>query len=182
MNMKKIQFYLIYSLVVLASLVSCDEENFLEEQPKTIYTTSNAFEKSSQVDAQLITAYQAAYAMHGYGMETTTNASVANFLGGIGSDYFDIYAELAGNGASGWSNFASWTTVDDRFNNVWNAYYKMISYANLALSGAELVEWSRRLGKGICHSTGKVFSVVIHTYVWQNFLVVFLLCMNLLKF
>ena len=155
-KMKKINYILI-SLVVLTAAISCNEDKFLEEQPKTIYTTSNAFDKSSQVDAQLITAYQAAYAMFGYGMESTTNASVANFLGGIGSDYSDIYAELAGNGASGWSNYANWTTVDDRFNNIWNAFYKMISYSNLALQGAENVEWEQESEKEYAVAQAKFF-------------------------
>ena len=50
--MKHNIIYIAMSLVAALSLATaCNDQLFLEEQPKTIYTVDNAFAKSSQVDA-----------------------------------------------------------------------------------------------------------------------------------
>ena len=49
--------YLLMSLVAASTLVGCNDDEFLKEDPKTIYTVDNAFEKSSQVDATISRAY-----------------------------------------------------------------------------------------------------------------------------
>ena len=55
--MKKI-IYFTLGLAAVFSFFSCDDEDFLTEKPKTIYTKDNAFEKASQVDAAVVTAYR----------------------------------------------------------------------------------------------------------------------------
>jgi len=137
--MKTLKYILAGSLAVL-SFASCNDKEFLEEAPKTIYTTKTAFEKSSQVESQLTTAYRAIFDIHGYSMESLT--SNPNLLGGVGADNLDIFHSLAGNGAAGWSNYATWTTSDSKFANLWDKMYQIVSYANLALQGAENVEWT----------------------------------------
>ena len=51
--MKK-YIYVLISLAALVSLAGCKKDNeFLQEDPRTIFTVDNAFSKSSQVDAQV---------------------------------------------------------------------------------------------------------------------------------
>lgn len=133
-------------LLAVLSLAACTSDAlFLQEDPKTLYTTKTAFEKSSQVESQLVTAYRAIFSMHGYAMESL--APAPSLLGGVGSDVFDIFHSLCGNGASGWSNYASWTTSDGKFSTVWDNFYKLVSYANLVLMGSENVEWTSEADK-----------------------------------
>ncbi|MBO6238105.1 MAG: hypothetical protein J6N50_04865, partial [Bacteroidales bacterium] len=65
--MKHNIIYIAMSLVAALSLATaCNDQLFLEEQPKTIYTVDNAFAKSSQVDAQLARTYYAAYSLYAW--------------------------------------------------------------------------------------------------------------------
>jgi len=132
-------------LVAASALIGCKDNLFLEENPKTLYTTKTAFEKSSQVESQLVTAYRAIFSLHGYAMESL--APVPSLLGGVGSDVYDIFHSLCGEGAAGWSNYALWTTSDARFSSTWDAFYKLVSYGNLVLMGSENVEWTSEADK-----------------------------------
>ena len=126
-------------------LTACSDAQFLEEQPKTLYTTKTAFEKSSQVESQLVTAYRSIFSLHGYAMESLAPSPA--LLGGVGSDVTDIFHSLCGNGASGWSNYAMWTSSDAKFSSVWDSFYKLVSYANLVIMGSENVEWTDEADK-----------------------------------
>ncbi|MBQ6578295.1 MAG: RagB/SusD family nutrient uptake outer membrane protein [Bacteroidales bacterium] len=137
--MKRYSFILPVVLLSV-SLVSCQDDAFLEEHPKTLYTTTTAFEKSSQVESQLVTAYRKIFSMHGYSMESL--ASTPAILGGVGSDVFDIFHSLVGEGASGWSNYATWTANDSKFSTLWDDLYQLVSFGNLALQGSENVSWT----------------------------------------
>ena len=96
--MKKI--YLILGIITsMAAVSSClSDEEFLTEQPKTIYTAENAFEKTSQVDAQIGRAYSAFYRLHSWGTDVWEElpafiggggGSASTLLAGYGSDVHD---------------------------------------------------------------------------------------------
>ncbi len=142
--MKSIKF-IISSLFLFTAIVGCNDDSFLEEEPKTIYTTSTAFEKSSQVDAQLVSAYRLAFNINGLDLN-----NVATFMAGMGSDVLDngdVGNGPASTAANATSNYSKWLATDGRFENTWNRLYVMISYANLTLQGAELVEWDDQADK-----------------------------------
>ncbi len=126
--MKRIS-YLLLIIFLLGTIISCDDDAFLEENPKTIYTPESAFTTSKQVDDQLVTAYLALA-----GTYTDT------WWLGLGADNYDVEDYQCSFGAGGESNYATWTTND--FSDQWNTLYQIASYANLAMSGAELVTWS----------------------------------------
>lgn len=134
--------YLLMGLLAVTSFIGCDDSGFLEESPKTIYTVDNAFVKSSQVDATIVRAYVAFTELYGVAnsfMESG-NRGAANLLHGDGADYF------GGNGypymAAGlFSNFMSLNSDTGSFNGLWNSLYQLAAHANLALYGAELVNW-----------------------------------------
>lgn len=133
-------------LTVLCTLLtaSCDDDGYLEENPKTLYTIESAFTKSSQVDATIVQAYYAFGELYGVSniyMEYTDGRICANLLHGDGADF------LGGNGyptyASGlMSNYQSLNSDTSEFNSLWNALYQLAADANLAMYGAELVDWS----------------------------------------
>ena len=55
--MKKI-IYFTLGLAAVFSFFSCDDEDFLTDTDESFYTKVNAFEKASQVDAAVVTAYR----------------------------------------------------------------------------------------------------------------------------
>ena len=79
---------------------SCNDDAFLKEEPETIYTTKTAFEKSSQVESQLVTAYRKIF--HSW-LRHRIACAISRASGGVGSDVTDIFHSLAGQGAGGWS-------------------------------------------------------------------------------
>lgn len=151
--MRKLK-YLILGIVTLVIVEGCDDEGFLTEKPKTIYTIESAFEKSSQVDAQIVRCYRAMKDLYGYGFEFF---NYQNFLGGVGTDYFDITNFLCGYGASGHSNYANWTTTTGWINALWQRFYQMAAYANMAMMGAELVTWDDPDDKAYAIAQAKFF-------------------------
>ena len=149
--------YLLAGLLAATSFTGCDDSGFLEEDPKTIYTVDNAFEKSSQVDATIVRAYVAFTELHGVAngfMEGPRG--VANLLHGDGADYF------GGNGypymASGlFSNFMNLNSNTESFNGLWNALYQLAAHANLALYGAEQVKWDSESAKEYAIAQARFF-------------------------
>ena len=126
-------------VAALPAFNSCSDEEFLTEEPKTIYTKENAFEKSTQVDAALVRAY-----IKFNGMNTLNNGFVgggdaaSNLLKGDGSD---LLGGTRGSGAAGsFSNFWNLKTDNSAFLSVWNSMYQLSAYANLALDGLDIIE------------------------------------------
>lgn len=138
--MKKTLYILAGLAVSLAAFSSCSKDmDFLTEDPKTIYTKENSFEKAAQVDAAIVRAYNKFNQMN-----IITNSlgflggdSSANTLKGSGSDV------LGGtHGAPDVNGFNYWNlqTNDGTFNGLWRSLYQLASYANFALDGLEIVE------------------------------------------
>jgi tetratricopeptide (TPR) repeat protein len=117
-------------IILFAGVTSCDDNRFLEENPRTIFTPENAFTSTKQVDDQIVTAYKA--------VATTYNDV---WWIGKGSDLYDGEDYQVGWGADprAESNYGLWT--ENKFDNQWNALYQIASYSNLAMKGAEMVTW-----------------------------------------
>lgn len=145
MNTMKHQYiYLVAGALALVSLWSCDDEAFLEEKPKTLYTIETAFEKSSQVDAALVNAYDLFLDFHGYGL--MTSSSMANFIQGNGSDVLDGTQGRSSAGGS-FSNYWALDTKNSNFSSLWTNLYALASRANLALLGINQIEWDNEADK-----------------------------------
>ncbi len=151
--------YIIFGLIAISSFTSCDnDKDFLTEDPNTIYTPETAFEKSSQVDAQLATAYRKAFGMYGEYAMFWTGRSTQQLLHGQGADFFDNGTIGVGlPTANAFSNFALWNQADPKFNGLWNDMYQLISYANMSLQGAEQVNWSDESDKEYAIAQAKFF-------------------------
>lgn len=131
--------YSVVAIISMVSLVSCNDDDFLEEKPKTIYTIETAFEKESQVDAAIAGAYEKFNDLHGYGLMSSSSA--ANFIQGRGSDMLEGTQGRSSAG-SDFSNYWALDTKNSNFSSLWNNLYQLASRANLALLGVDAVQWS----------------------------------------
>lgn len=123
-----------YILAIAAALLmvqACNDDAFLEEHPKSMYTIDNAFETSDQINNQLTLCYIQLYSWF-----ANIGWNVAYQFKNFGTDVMD-QPYFRNDGAGGWSNFSTWTTLNDNVKLMWNELYKVISYANLSLDGCE---------------------------------------------
>jgi len=123
------------ALIALAfGLTACvSDKEFLEEDPKSTLTLENAYSTSDQVVATLLSAYELYEDF---------------YFAGLGSDPFD-YKQAGTDIMDGkyisthYSNFTtSWSSTSAFVKTVWDDYYKIISYCNLAIRQADNVNWS----------------------------------------
>ena len=149
--------YLFALMMAAGAMVSCNDDDFLEENPKTIYTVESAFTKSGQVDAAVAREYIAFNYMYGWHNMYVEGSAASNLLGGSGTDMIDggqAYPHMA---AGMFSNYMSLNSNTQDFNGLWNELYQLASYANLALHGAELVEWKDPAEKEYAVAQSKFF-------------------------
>lgn len=132
MSMKTFKYILTVAAIGLSILCSCDDK-FLEEHPKSLYTIENAFEKSSQVEDQLTMCYIRLYNWFGKTMDPWVSTYEYK---SFGTDVLDV-PYWRHDGASGYSNFGTWSTTSSHVELMWNELYQVISYANLTLHGCE---------------------------------------------
>ena len=155
--MKKFKYSLIMGLFAAVSFTSCDDEGFLKEDPKNIYTVENAFDKSSQVDATVVRAYVAFRNLHGWANIYIDADKVAcNLLGGNGSDVVDGTGQIS-TASGSMSNYISLNANTAIFNSLWNDLYSLAAHANLAMYGAEKVNWSSEADKDYALAQAKFF-------------------------
>jgi tetratricopeptide (TPR) repeat protein len=140
--MKAYNKILLAGLVTASVLSSCKDDDFLKEEPKTIYTVETAFEKSSQVDAAIARAYIAFDYMFGWHNLYIDGAAASNLLGGNGSDCIDSGFGSRAMAAGFFSNFMNLNSNTGDFNTLWNELYQLAADCNLVMHGAELVNWS----------------------------------------
>ncbi|MBQ9661348.1 MAG: RagB/SusD family nutrient uptake outer membrane protein [Bacteroidales bacterium] len=122
---------------------SClSDKDFLTEKPKAQLTIANAYNTSDQVVNTLLTGYfefEELFFPNAMGQGIAYNTST-------GTDMTDNKYQL-GMG-SHMSNFtAAWSADSDLPKSLWDKFYKIISYANLALIKIDEVEWSSEAEK-----------------------------------
>ena len=135
--MKRRNLLIIGGICMMGLMSSClSDSEFLKEDPKSIYTVENAFDNSDQVLATLLSAY--------YEYEDFFVCSGGFSDGGIaaqrsfGTDILD-----GNNQVTHASNFTnSWSTTSGFVKSMWDKFYKMISFCNLALSQVDNVTWT----------------------------------------
>ncbi len=134
--MKKIKYISCIAILTLfMSLVSCNDDKYLEETPETFYTVENIFTSSQQVDQVLVNLYSYLRDMWANPSENTWTF---NFRG-KGTDMYDVPVIRRSN------TFSDYSTINpdhDTFYQVYKAWYYVITRANLAIYAAELPEVS----------------------------------------
>ncbi len=127
----KINKYILAATVALG-VAACDDDGFLTEDAKTIYTIDNSFETTSQVEACVNNLYQ--HIRYWF--------QIDYFMKGLGSDILDTpYFRCTGNG---YSNFSTWSSTSSSSEGNFDALYQLVNYANQAMEGynSERLTWS----------------------------------------
>ena len=122
--MKKIKILMgAVAAVSMFGFTACNDNDFLTEKPKTVYTTANSYETVDQVKACVTNLY--VHIRYWYQQD--------KFLKGLGADVMDTpYFRCTGNG---FCNFSNWSPTSSSSNSVFNALYQLVNYANQALEG-----------------------------------------------
>lgn len=119
-------FFLLSLLIVWG----CNDEEFLQEEPKTFYTVDNIFSSGTQVEQTLITLYNADRTLR---TEDGTNSG--RIMQGQGTDVIVTPAFRFS------ANFSDYTTINSEnswITELFNRHYQIIAYANTTLAAAEI--------------------------------------------
>ena len=123
--MKTAIYFIVAFAFLLISITGCNDDDFLEENPTTFYTSENSYDSQSQVDESVTNMY----------VHIRYWFQIDYFMKGLGTDLMDTpYWRCSG---SGYSNYSLWSADYGSVENVWNAFYQLVSYANETLEGAE---------------------------------------------
>ena len=130
--------YIIGAVLGCMAAVSCvSDDAFLEEKPKAQLTLNNAYNTSDQVLNTLLTGYwefEELYFPGAMGQGLCYNTFT-------GTDMVDNKYQLGS--AQHMSNFnAAWSATSSLPKSLWDKFYKVVSYANLALLKMDEVSWS----------------------------------------
>lgn len=125
-NYIKIQ---VFTLLLLLTLMGCDDEKFLTETPKTFYTTDNIFSSVTQIDQVLITMYS------DFRRFKLTNRQMKS----DGTDVLDVPEFRL---STTFSDYSKINPESSNFRDVYNFYYQLIATANTALFAANLEDIS----------------------------------------
>ena len=129
--------YILGVIFACSAAVSCvSDEEFLAEKPKAQLTIANAYNTSDQVVNTLLTGYfefEELYFPGSMGQGLCYNTFT-------GTDMVDNKYQLGAN--QHMSNFtAAWSATSSLPKSLWDKFYKVVSYANLALLKMDEVEW-----------------------------------------
>lgn len=127
MNSRYLKFLF---LLLSVTQLSCNDDSFLEEKPKSFYTSNNVFSSSKQVEQVVLSLYSDLRSFK------FTNAQIK----GQGTDFFDAPQFRI---SSSFGDYSKINPEDGRFYNVYAFYYKLISTANTAIDAAGLdnIKW-----------------------------------------
>lgn len=147
--MKKILTLLAAALV----LAACHDDAFLTEHPKYFYTPDNAFSTQDQVDQVLVTCYSSIRdikVMRNEGMEYFV------FRCCSGTDMYDVTSIRH---SYQFNDYSLITPEHKVFKFIFSYWYKLISYANLALYAADLetITWDSEASKAYAKAQAHFF-------------------------
>jgi hypothetical protein len=158
--MKKIQYIGILSyLLLILNMISCDDDQFLKEDPSTFYTIDNVFTTSAQVDQVLISIYS-----HIRDLWVNPNEEGWIFvMRGKGTDMYDVPNIRRGNT---FSDYSIISPDNNNFYQIYSTWYYVISRANLAIYAAELptVSWTSESAKAYALAQARFF----RAYAYRN--------------
>lgn len=155
---------LIPYLLCLA-LVSCNDDKFLEEEPKYFYTLENTFTTASQVDQALVHCYSHLRNIY---VLTTENAANFAFRGSNGTDMFDVTNIRHQYQFNDYSNL---TPERGEYKEIYSNWFKLVSYANIAIYGAEKegINWDSQTAKTYAIAQAKFFRAWAYRNLGEEF-------------
>ena len=142
MKLKNTAIYALGALALAGGLTACNSDSdFLEEKPRTIYTTTNSYETADQVKACVTNLY--VHIRYWYDCD--------NFLKGLGADVADSPNWRAGGNPV--CNFSNWSSSSNQSNKIYEAMYQLVNYANQSLVGVqkEDLSWASEAERNECY-------------------------------
>lgn len=146
-------------IFLVFSMTSCNDDQFLQENPPTFYTIDNVFSTSAQVDQVLISIYS-----HIRDLWVNPNEEGWIFvLRGKGTDMYDVPNIRRGNT---FSDYSIISPDNNNFYQIYTTWYYVISRANLAIYAAELpaVSWASEIEKAYALAQARFF----RAYAYRN--------------
>ncbi len=127
----KTRNYILTVVIMLLGLSACNDNAFLTEDPRTVYTTENSYETVDQVKATITNLY--VHIRYWY--------QIDNFMRGLGSDVMD--SPYFRNSGYGYSYFPDWSSTSNSASGLFNALFQLANYANQSLEGwnTEKLTW-----------------------------------------
>ncbi|MDD6364466.1 MAG: RagB/SusD family nutrient uptake outer membrane protein [Bacteroidales bacterium] len=135
--MKNSIFRTICAVALTVFVSGCKDNEFLDEHPKYFYTIDNVFSNQDQVDQALVNCYNKIRYLHSMGGE---GREMFVFRCQNGTDMYDVSPIRKNYQFNDYSNL---NPERPEYKYIFGFWYRMISYANLALYGANLdgIEW-----------------------------------------
>ena len=151
--MKNINIKNSICLLLALFLFSCNDADFLTEDPKTFYTVDNAFSTSSQVDQLVVGCYNHVRVLNTFDQE---NVTYSVFSGGNGTDMYDVATIRRSNR---FNDYSILTPDNGTFYDLYSTFYELIAKANLALYAAELpqIVWASASDKAYVTAQARFF-------------------------
>lgn len=151
--MKKINKYFILTAILIICSISCDDNAYLTEKPRTFYTVDNAFSSSAQVDQALVSCYSQVRLMC---CMVAENKHTYAFVSGNGTDMFDIPSIRRANRFNDYGILNSTNSV---YSEIYKQFYQLIAKANLALYASELpqIVWASANDKAYAIAQARFF-------------------------
>lgn len=164
--MKKILYITLGLASVLAVAASCTkDDDFLKEQPRTLYTFETAFQKPTQLDASLVKCYSDFYRLHSWGTNIWEElpafiggggGSASTLLAGYGADVHDEDGSIA-HASSSFSFLSAINSTYPRFRALWDQLYELGAAANIVVRGSEELQNVSEEEKAYAVSQAKFF-------------------------
>lgn len=137
----KLNIGLIALTAVMAS--SCNDADFLREEPESSYAIENVFKSSNQVQQAVISCYEKVRDI--FCTSAPMQFSPRHFyMGNNGTDMFDV---PNGRDAQNMNDYSKLAADYDIYKQVYNNFYNLVSRANLAITAAEMVTWDSEADK-----------------------------------
>ncbi|MDR0845458.1 MAG: RagB/SusD family nutrient uptake outer membrane protein, partial [Tannerella sp.] len=129
---------IILTVFIACQFMSCNDDNFLEEHPDTIYTIDNVYSSSEQVGQIVVGIYAQ---IRDLKTNPVSDAAWMLDFKGRGTDMYDIAFDRK---SQSFSDYGIINTNHNTFYQVYTAYYEIIAKANLALYASELpqITWA----------------------------------------
>lgn len=145
------------AVICMIGLASCNDADFLKENPPAMYTNENIFSTSAQVDQILIQNYHELRSLF-TGLSYKYN----------GTDMYDVPSTRM---SSQFNDYSKISPLHSRFLNTYSAFYKMINQSNLALYAAELpqIKWGSEEEKRYILAQAKFFRAYAYCNLGELF-------------
>ncbi|MCH9659342.1 MAG: RagB/SusD family nutrient uptake outer membrane protein [Bacteroidetes bacterium] len=150
-------------LIVMFFTISCDEDNFLKEEPQDFFTSGTAFVTFEQFESSITDLYARLRAA------TMGNGNADNVMNQwTGTDIFKD-GRFDPNNFNRFGSYArSYTPTHPFVRYVWNTYYKIVSNANTIISRVEVSELTDN-EKTTIAAEAKFFRAFAYRYLVYHF-------------